>query len=574
MDGIIKKDTLINADGPWELLSTSSWLTVTPTYGNDDTMVSLSVDVADLSPGQYAGNFVVYVSESNQEHFIPVMFSFPRLTGQVVKEEKALLTSQHNSLPLQEGPGRLLVGLADTGRQQLSPQSALTFEDRARRLTDTARGAVLKSSHPNVGVAVYDVTDRRAAAARFLAIPHVRYVEQDMQMELLGVNDPYRSYQWALDAVGADHAWTLNSGQKARIAIIDSGFAPAHPDLFGKVTFTYDFGDDQSSIVTSNSSCGTHGTHVAGIAAAEGNNSTGIVGVGYDASLLLLDVDKAAEAGCPIYASSLISALDWLSGGGQEAARAEIVNVSLGIGTDLQSIHDAITLAHNAGITIVAAAGNDPNADVMFPAKYSEVIAVSATGPADEIASYSSTGPEIWLSAPGGHYSLKNSASDMILSTIRNSSGYTYDYMQGTSMASPLVAGVAGLIKATNMDLSPRDISEILASSSKDLGTTGRDDTFGYGRLDAASAAELARNWIPNTATYLLHSSDGRVATIPADGQFDLGYINKGSIKLEAFTDDNGNRVPGETGEFYGWEEHVVEFDGAEDQVIITVRQQ
>jgi subtilisin family serine protease len=558
----------VAAEGSWRLTHSSSWLTVAPSSGTGNTTVSIKVDASELVPGRYSGSFIV-VDATDRESVTPVEFSFPRLTGTVQKAlTSPTLSTAGVGQPLPSGPGRLLVGLPRNSALSPSAGAGEEFRDRARRLADEINGVELKEAHPRSGVAVFETSDRRSAAVALQRNPRVRYVEPDGILDTLVVNDPSRNLQWALDKIGADSAWSVNTGARAKIAVIDSGFHPGHPDLAGNLSYTYDFGDGRSSVASDNPKCGTHGTHVAGIAAAEGNNLTGIAGVAYDVSLLLLDVNTAGDADCPIYVSSMVSALEWVAGGTQGEPRADVVNISLGSSLSNKGMHDAVIAANGAGVTVVAAAGNVAGDPVMYPAAYAEVIAVSATGPTDEIAYYSSTGPEIWISAPGGDASLGTTSA--IYSTV-NDSGY--EYMQGTSMASPAVAGVAALIRSVNADLGPTDVAEILKQSSKDLGVVGRDDVYGHGRLDAGAALNLALNWIPSTMTYLIRSSDGHQTVAALDGAFDLGYSAVGELKLEAFTDDDADGIPGGPGDYYGMLMHTVEFDGTDDEVTIVVEQ-
>ena len=152
-----------------------------------------------------------------------------------------------------------------------------------------------------------------------------------------------------------------------------------------------------------------------------------------------------------------------------------VINMSFGTSSDVQSLHDAVRAAYDAGIVQVAAAGNEYGGSVLYPAAYDEVIAVSATDQSDEIADFSSVGPEVELSAPGVD----------IPSTWK---GGGYETASGTSMAAPHVTGAAALVISsgtTGVD----NVRSKLQTTADDLGDPGRDELYGYGLVDAEEAA-------------------------------------------------------------------------------------
>lgn len=283
---------------------------------------------------------------------------------------------------------------------------------------------------------------------------------------------PAQTLPWGVDRIDADLAWNTSSGSGIKVGIIDTGIDIKHPDLVSNlkggastVWYTGSYNDDNG-----------HGTHVAGIVAAL-NNTLGVVGVGPQIDLYGVKVLDRNGSG---YLSDVIEGLDWAI-----QNKMQVVNMSLGTSSDVQSLHDAVQRVNAAGIVQVAAAGNSGGA-VIYPAAYSEVIAVSATDSTDKIASWSSRGTEVDLAAPGVS----------IYSTYK---GQTYKTLSGTSMASPHVAGAAALVLTQtakcDSDLngvcSPIEVQRRLEATAEELGAAGKDPLYGAGLVDAEKAVSL-----------------------------------------------------------------------------------
>ena len=274
---------------------------------------------------------------------------------------------------------------------------------------------------------------------------------------------------WGVNRIDADLVWGITTGDPIRVAIVDTGIDVKHPDLIDNlksgvstVQYTTSYNDDNG-----------HGTHVAGIAAAV-DNTIGVIGVGPQIDLYAVKVLDRRGSG---YLSDVIEGLGWAIQNGMQ-----VVNMSLGTASDVQSFHDAVAEVYAAGITQVAAAGNTGEA-VIYPAAYPEVIAVSATDNTDTIAPWSSRGPQIDLAAPGVS----------IYSTYK---GSTYKTLSGTSMAAPHVTGAAALVLTQtakcDTDLSgsciPAEVQQRLEATAEDLGITGKDNLYGSGLVDAEKA--------------------------------------------------------------------------------------
>ena len=271
---------------------------------------------------------------------------------------------------------------------------------------------------------------------------------------------------WGIDRIDAEvvHA-SENKGAGVKVAIIDSGIDYTHPDLDANYVGGYDFVNGDDYPMDDNG----HGTHVAGIIAAE-DNGFGVVGVSPEASLYALKVLDSNGSG---YISDVVMAIQWASdpnGDGSANDRLDIINMSLG-GKKNIFLEWACNLAYNDGLLLVAAAGNGES--VIYPAAYPSVIAVSATNSADELAYFSSTGSQVELAAPGvGIYSTYE--------------GGGYATKSGTSMASPHVVGVAALVWEADSSLTNDDVRYQLQSTAEDLELLSTEQ--GYGLVDADEA--------------------------------------------------------------------------------------
>jgi subtilisin family serine protease len=305
--------------------------------------------------------------------------------------------------------------------------------------------------------------------------PRVASIEPDTEAQ--ASEDTELGNSWGVDRIGAGLAHAAgNKGAGVKIAILDTGIDPDHEDLDANYAGGKNFVDPTSDPIDDHG----HGTHVAGIIAAE-DNEAGVVGVAPLASIYALKVLDAEGSG---YFGDIIAALDWAVAEGMQVA-----NLSLGSAKDPgTAVETAFANAEAAGLLIVAAAGNSGNAGgggnkVEYPARYASVIAVAATDASDLRASFSSTGETVELAAPGVG----------VNSTLP---GGTYDTKSGTSMAAPHVAGTAALVIAVLPDGSDSngngrtndEVRQILTGTADDLGAVGRDPWYGWGLVDADEA--------------------------------------------------------------------------------------
>jgi subtilisin family serine protease len=277
---------------------------------------------------------------------------------------------------------------------------------------------------------------------------------------------------WNIFKVGAHLAWTTTAGKTVRVAVCDTGIDLDHPDLVENIAGEVNLakpnksGDDDSG----------HGTHIAGVVAAV-DNWIGVVGVGPNISLYAVKVLDHKGKG---WLSDLIDAFDWCI-----ANDIQVINMSFGTLEDNSSFQEAVRDVFSAGIVLVAAAGNrgEEGGEISFPARYPETIAVSAVDIYGNLASFSSYGAEIDLTAPGVE----------IKSTYENG---MYEFMSGTSMSTPHVTGAVALLLTTvpsdmydingNGFWDPAEVKLKLVRTAQDLGLDPVQQGAGLVRADEA----------------------------------------------------------------------------------------
>jgi serine protease len=331
--------------------------------------------------------------------------------------------------------------------------------------------------------------------------PNVRYAHPDWIAHAAQVvpNDPLYPYQWHFEnpvygGIHMEEAWANNNGgdPSVVVAVLDTGIAYENfgaycksPDLAG-TTFVpgWDFINGDSHPNDDNS----HGTHVAGTIAQTTNNGVGVAGIAHKTSLMPVKVLNNSGSGS---ISQIADGIRFAVDNG-----ADVINMSLSTSASpvfLTVLEDAVKYAHQMGVLLVAASGNSSASSPGYPAGYAEVIAVGATKYNNGLASYSNRGNEVC--APGGENENLNGDPypDMVLqSTLnpntRQACDLGYWFFQGTSMASPHVAGVAALMLSENPGLTSADVRQIL----QDTANNAVDLACGFGLIDAAAALDAA----------------------------------------------------------------------------------
>jgi len=327
-----------------------------------------------------------------------------------------------------------------------------------------------------------------------LKMPEIAYAEPNYTVRALSFpDDTYYGLQWNFSLINLEQAWAVSAGQGVTVAVLDSGVSPYGRDGFGtRLLPGYNaFLNREARWEDFN----YHGTHVAGTIGQETNNGIGVAGIACSAGILPVKVLNRAGFGT---IAAVASGIRWAADHG-----ARIINMSLGDSESSQTLYDAVTYAYGRGVVLVAAAGNESGASelapVSYPAAYEQVIAVGSIGYGGERAYYSNGGPELDLVAPGGDTSSDADNDGHVdgilqetffeyLGFVRYALGWNYFFLQGTSMASPHAAGVAALVCSLHPDWGPDEVREALTTTAVDLGAPGRDDSYGYGLIDAAAA--------------------------------------------------------------------------------------
>ena len=411
-------------------------------------------------------------------------------------------------------------------------------------------------------------------------------------------NDPLFAFQaWHYGMIDLPEAWSITTGSASvLVAVVDDGIRFDHPGIAanltrdgydfvsnpfpvdlcsgGTITFSGDGDDydpdptipaeyhvDESGLcLTGLMESGNHGLHVAGTIGAVGNDAVGVSGISWSVRIRPVRVLGIYGGGTEydvaqgiLYAAGLPA--DNGSGGFVRApTRAHIINMSFRAST-VTVLEDAIQAAADAGALLIAAAGNAGTSDAVFPAAYPEVLSVSAVGPDRQLASYSSFGSTVDIAAPGGDF-VDGGGSFAVMSTVWNfvTGSPTYDVAQGTSMATPHVAGVAALILAANPGLSASQLRSRLVDYAVDVGAPGRDNSYGAGIVNARNS--LAQNLAPTRqlrARLYDALTGGVLQTVPVSGgSYSFAGVTNGTYYVFAGQDDSGDQLIGLPGRRWG----------------------
>lgn len=392
-----------------------------------------------------------------------------------------------------------VAALISSGPERATGQERARFEETGSGGMQRAAGELVVAYRPGGSEAGIEAANRARGArtldsipqigARVLSFPEIkgiedpgerarelerikRLYERDPLVDVVDYNYARRTGQeevvgdfggggpWGTQKIEAPAAWNASTGSGATVAVVDTGVDASHPALAGKVVGQRDLfnGDNLAEDEVG------HGTHVAGIIAA-GSGGEGAIGVCPDCGILAA---KVAGAEGITFDSAAARGIVWSADEG-----ADVINVSLVSAGYSRVLERAVEYAWNSGAVVVSAAGNEGSETPMYPSAYGTAVAVSATDRDDRLAGFSNYGEWVDVAAPGRQ----------ILSTFP---GGRYGYLDGTSMSSAFVSGLAGLLAAQG--LAAPEIRQRIEFTAAELGTPGHDPYYGWGRIDARSA--------------------------------------------------------------------------------------
>jgi serine protease len=312
-------------------------------------------------------------------------------------------------------------------------------------------------------------------------------------------NDPYYSYQWNFSQVDIESAWDISTGDPSVVvAVVDTGVAYENygsfviaPDLIG-TSFVggYDFVNNDFHPNDEGGDGFGHGTFVAGVIAQSTNNGLGVAGMAFSSSIMPIRV-CTYEGLCPV--AYVADGIRWAVDHG-----ADVINISLGGPTGSQVEQDAVEYAYNNGAVIIASSGNEADetsfdGDVSYPARYEQVLAVGATRYDETRSYYSNYGPNLDVVAPGGDVTVDQNGDgygDGILQNTFNGNvkEFSYWFAQGTSFSAPHASALAAMLVSKGLRDNPGVVFDVIRFSARDVGQTGRDNTYGYGIIDPVHA--------------------------------------------------------------------------------------
>jgi subtilisin family serine protease len=306
--------------------------------------------------------------------------------------------------------------------------------------------------------------------------PEVKFVERNGILELSTTpNDTLYSSEWHLGKIATPLAWDLTQGNSSVIvAVVDTGVDGSHPDLVNKTIPGYNAYNNNSDT----SDVYGHGTMIAGIIGAESNNGLGVSSIAWLNPIMPI---RITDPSLIVYYSIVANGITWAADHG-----AKVINASISGVAASSTVISAASYAMNKGAVVVAAAGNCGCFDATPETPY--IVSVSATDGSDNLASFSSQGNYVDVAAPG-------------VSIYTTTLGGGYGAPSGTSVASPVVAGVVALMMSANPSLTPAKIVSMLEANADDLGPAGYDTAYGYGRINAYRAVAAAASNTPSPDT-------------------------------------------------------------------------
>lgn len=483
---------------------------------SDQNLVDFSLETSEfeLVQAPSSGEFFVVVEAFSGTSNYALQLSAPRVLQTAppdfVPGEAIVSFVPSTSLAARNALGTRY----NASNQQTSAPVLFRLPSVAARTAGTVADSEIAAANPDSAAKLATLREIK----RLHLNPDVEYAEPNYRRHALAVpNDPGYPLQWHYPAIQLPQAWDISTGSDVIVAVIDTGVV-GHPELVPNLLPGFDFisdpfnSGDGDSIDDNPTDVGDqiadglastwHGTHVSGTVAAATNNDLGVSGVAWDAKIMPLRV-LGRRGGTSF---DILEAVKFAAGlpnisGTVPARRADVINLSLGGVGFSQAEEQVYAQAANEGVIIVAAAGNANTPVLQYPASYDNVISVSAVDFQRGKAPYSSFGRGIDVAAPGGDLraDLNNDGyADGVLSTFVDEDSGTltpsFSLLNGTSMATPHVAGVAALMKAVNPDLDSQSFEALLVAGelTDEAGDAGRDDVYGYGIINALKAVQTA----------------------------------------------------------------------------------
>jgi PKD repeat protein len=364
--------------------------------------------------------------------------------------------------------------------------------------------------YENIGVIMEDL--RKNPDLEYVekvSLPTIDFVPND-SLYILAVGSA--NWNWHLDVIHAEPAWDVTMGSPdIKVAIVDNAVWVDHPDLANKIVLSHDMtqAGNQNSNPPENGdpALWSHGTHTAGLAGAQTNNDIGVASIGFNTSLI--GVKCTGDNSPPNSITNGPGGIQWAANNG-----ADIISCSWGNTYFSQTEQNLMNTVYGMGIVIVAAAGNDNLGSSYYPASYNHVIDVASTNEDDLKSDFSNYGPTIDICAPGG-YGTSGPQGLMSSTWDYTSYGY-YDLYFGTSMSTPIAAGLCGLILAINPNLDPDGVENVLKTTATNIDTLPGNSQWagllGAGRIDAFNAVtHTPYEPVANFSTPILEIMPGAV---------------------------------------------------------------
>ncbi len=378
-------------------------------------------------------------------------------------------------------------------------------------------------------------------------VPEIEYAEKAPYFPIRFTPNDYGTNtdnNWHLTKISSQQAWDITQGNpNIYVAVIDNAIDISHPDIAPKVHLAIDLGDgDNDPKPPQNTTIWSHGTHTSGLAVAATNNGVGISSIGFNCKLIAIKAGADADGGQGV--SAMFEGITWAADNG-----AHVINMSFGGPSYFQTMQMIVDYAYNKGCVLVAAAGNngdgfeDPNNVnyVGYPAACNHVIAVGATNGNDKKAAFSQFGTWIDVMAPGG-YKNDGGIMDILLNRGVHSTtaGNSYGKMVGTSMASPIVAGLCGLMKSVDPNLTPDRLTYLLKASCdniESLQAPEHQGKIGAGRINAFKAVKMAQDSMQQIVANFTCSGN----FINAGGYVNFTDLSVGNITSWSWSFPGGN---------------------------------